>query len=65
MRTYQRICIQDYDVLAENGDHFEVKRGKEYLTSDVRDDGSVIVFTRYWHPAPVSIFAGELPFTRQ
>jgi len=62
MKTFSRICIKDYEVTAENGDHFEIKRGKEYLTSEEKD-GTVCVFTKFWVYVPVDLFAGELQFT--
>lgn len=69
MKTFQRICIVDYEV-----DGFLLKRGKEYLTSaegeapaiicpEHAERGYVTVFTTYWIKAPVSIFAGEIRFT--
>jgi len=61
--TFQRICIQDWEVTAENGDHFKVNRGKEYITSAVNKDGQVVVFGGFWVPVPVSVFAGERRFT--
>ena len=63
MKTFKRICIDDWEVAAENGDHFQVKRGKEYLTSDEHDDGTVTVFTNFWVRTPVEVFAGERSFT--
>ena len=55
MKTFNRICIEDYDT---------IKRGKEYLTSDVNELGCVTVFTSDWiHGVPVEIFAGERVFT--
>ena len=62
MITFNRICVQDWEVTAENGDHFKVERGKEYITSAV-EEGRVIVFGSFWVPVPVSVFAGEMRFT--
>ena len=61
MRIMKRICIKDWEVTAENGDHFSVKRGKEYTTSENRKDGTCTVFSNYWVRVPISHFAGELP----
>lgn len=63
MKTFNRICIKDWEITAQNGDHFEVKRANEYLTSDVLDDGTVMVFSNFWVPVPVEHFAGERMFT--
>ena len=62
MKTFKRICIQDYSLEAENGDRLELKGGKEYITT-AEKDGMVTVFTRFWVPVAVSLFTGERPFT--
>jgi len=55
MKTYERVCIKDFDPY--------LKRGKIYLTS-AEEDGEVTVFTSLWiHGVPVDIFAGEVVFT--
>ena len=54
MKTYERVCIKDFEPL---------KRGGIYLTS-AEENGSVTVFTSQWiHGVPVDIFAGEIVFT--
>ena len=63
MKTYHRVCITDFTLTAKNGDTLSLKRGKEYLTSDVNKDGDVTVFTNFWVPVPVGLFAGERQFT--
>jgi len=72
VKTFKRICIKDWEITAENGDYFKVERGKEYITSAVNDapkigpkneENCVIVFSSYWVPVPVDVFAGELQFT--
>jgi hypothetical protein len=62
VRTYRRICIEDYQLVAENGDTLVLTRGHEYITSDERD-GAVTVFTKFWVNVPVRLFAGEKVFT--
>ncbi len=64
MRTWNRVCIEDYAVEAQNGDRLELQRGKEYLTSDIAN-GSVVVFSSFWERVPARIFAGEQQFTRE
>ncbi len=61
-RTFQRICIKDYTLTAQNGDCLQLKRGKEYITSP-EQDGQVRVFSSYWAWVPADIFAGEQVFT--
>ena len=58
MKTYSRICLKDYTVEAQNGDKLELKRGKEYTTSEENND-KVVVFSNFWVPVPVNIFGGE------
>lgn len=63
MQTFNRICIKDFTVTADNGDSFTLKRGREYLTSAVGNAPSVVVFDTYWVHVPADIFAGEIEFT--
>ena len=62
MTTYQRICIQDHTISAQNGDSMTITRGKEYLTSE-EFGGEVTVFGPFWVKFPVIYFAGERRFT--
>jgi hypothetical protein len=64
MTTYHRICIQDFELTAQNGDRLVLKRGQEYLTSEVRkEDNTLVVITNYWVRVPANLFAGEILFT--
>lgn len=65
MRTFKRICIEDYVLEAENGDRLELKRGEEYITSPEHFDepDMVTVFASYWARVPMTIFAGARIFT--
>ena len=72
MKVYRRICIRDYSVSDEEGNTATVKKGKEYLTSEVGDapcigpspvKGHVIVFSDFWFPVPIHIFRERLEFT--
>lgn len=63
MKTWNRICIKSAEVVAQNGDRHAIERGKEYLTSHVRKDGTVVVFGSFWTPFPQELFAGEERFT--
>lgn len=69
MQTFNRICLEDFEVTDEHGKTFKVKRGKEYLTSDVNAapmlgpkpvENHVIVFSLYWVPVPLFVFGGEV-----
>ena len=63
MTTFKRICIEDSFIESENGERQELKRGQEYITGPIREDGKVIVFSTWWVPFPVVLFAGEKRFT--
>jgi hypothetical protein len=72
MQTFNRICLKDYEITDDNGRTAGVKRGEEYLTSNVNAapaigpepiENCVIVFGAYWFPVPVSVFGGETEFT--
>lgn len=69
MQTFNRICIKDFTVTDEAETSFTVKRGKEYRTSAVNSAPAigpepvkdhVIVFSNYWVPIPIDVFAGEV-----
>lgn len=60
--TFERICIKDYEITAQNGDHFKVKRGETVLTGP-DNDGECVVFKNYWVRVPVEHFAGAVQFT--
>jgi hypothetical protein len=63
MKTFQRICIQDFVMTAENGDCLNLKRGKEYITSE-EENGFVTVFMNYWVKVPINIFARGVVFSK-
>ena len=60
--TYKRICIEDYLLVAENGDCLELRRGIEYITSK-ETQGQILVYSSFWVLVPADLFAGELKFT--
>lgn len=63
MRTYKRICIEDY-IVEDEAVSFTLKRGKEYITTP-EDNGTVTVFTNYWlRDIPAKIFVAEKVFTK-
>jgi hypothetical protein len=55
MKTYIRICNKDFAQRDSEGTLFELKRGKEYVTSE-EEDGKVIVFSNFWVEVPVDLF---------
>ena len=63
MKTYNRICIQDNTITAQDGNTHTINHGKEYLTSHIDKDGDVVVFSNYWVSHPAINFAGEKIFT--
>jgi hypothetical protein len=61
MKIYERICLKDWSVEAENGDKQECFRGKTYTTTASDSNGMVTVFSGFWVNAPVSIFEPVTP----
>jgi hypothetical protein len=51
MRTFTRKCIKDF-----KQEGFELKFNEEYLTSDIMEDNTVVVFTSYWARVPLEFF---------
>lgn len=62
MKTFSRICIKDFSIKDRIGQCFELKRGKEYITSPEKD-GEVMIYDKFWVKVPINIFAGEIEFT--
>lgn len=71
MKTYKRICLKDHTV-TDGTNSFTLKRGKEYMTSEVNCapaigppavEGHVIVMSEFWVAVPADIFGGEVLFT--
>jgi hypothetical protein len=60
MKTFIRKCVKDF----KQG-NFELKFNEEYLTSDILEDGRVMVFTKHWARMPLEYFFGEDAFTTQ
>ena len=55
MKTFERVCIEDYKTL---------RRGEIYITSQLDEKATVVVFTQHWIvDVPVEIFDGEKEFT--
>lgn len=63
MQTFNRICIKDFELEAENGNRLILKRGKENITSS-EIDGEVTVFSNFWVKIPVDVFTGAIEFTK-
>ena len=61
--TYKRICIEDWWTEDRNGQRLELKRGTEYITSKMHDDGTITVMAGYWVRTPAAIWAGSKLFT--
>ncbi len=59
MKVLKRLCIKDWEITAQNGDHFSVEAGKVYTTSGASKEGRVMVFGRYWVRVPSECFTTE------
>lgn len=62
MKTFERICLEDYEKSDSEGNIFKIKRGDICLTS-IEKDNMVTVFKNFWVKVPISLFAGEKQFT--
>lgn len=53
----ERIARKEWEITAENGDHFKVEAGKQYTTT-IRpyEDGTVTLFSRFWVRVPFDVF---------
>jgi hypothetical protein len=60
MKTFIRKCVKAF-----RQEDFELKLDEEYMTSDLLEDGNVVVFTNYWARMPLEFFQGEKPFTTE
>jgi len=65
MKTHVRVCVKPFEITAENGDHFELKVGKEYTTSRDWEDGTCTVFSKYWVRVPTDRFEGVVEPNKQ
>lgn len=61
MKVYDRICLKNWFIEAENGDRLELHRGKSYTTSASQPDGTVTVFSRFWVTVPLDVFEPVTP----
>lgn len=54
----ERIARKQWEITAENGDHFKIVVGKQYTTT-VRpyEDGTVTLFSNFWLRVPFDVFA--------
>ncbi len=59
-KVYKRICIKNQAVKIENRYRVWILRGKEYATSHVRPDKTVLVYccSTPFPAVPVTYFAG-------
>lgn len=62
MTTYKRICLRDHTIADRKGNSMSVYRGKEYLTSNEKNN-LVTVFGPFWAKFPIDIFGGEIKCT--
>ena len=56
MVMFTAVCSQNWYIEAENGDRQDCKKGERYTVSSPRKDGTVMVCSTFWVPAPASIF---------
>lgn len=61
-KVYKRICTKTQTIKVKNGDLLTIERSKEYMTSAVRPDKTVVVFCTYapFPVVPAMHFAGAV-----
>jgi hypothetical protein len=63
MKTLIRYCIKNHTITDQQGNSFTVKSDREYTTSDVDENNTVVVFSDYWVRVPIEIFGHSRIFT--
>ena len=58
MKTSRRVCLKSWGVTADNGDHFEVVRGRTYETY-MDSAGELTVLSNFWVKVPTDCFLVE------
>jgi hypothetical protein len=61
---YERKCVQNYFLEDESGARAEIRKGKTYTVSE-ESNGKVVVFSRFWFPAPANCFAPTRAATKE
>ena len=63
MKMFKRICIESFAVKNESGDLLICERGEEHFTSDVCENGTIILIYETI-AVPEKYFAGaiEIPY---
>ena len=56
VETVKQLCIESFEVEAENGDYFKAQQGKEYTTTFPDNDGNVVVLSNFWVTVPANHF---------
>lgn len=60
--TVRRVANRDWHVEDRRGNRQDVHAGKDYeTTKDVFDDGTVILFNRFWVRVPAEVFGVSRP----
>jgi hypothetical protein len=57
MKVIDQLCIESFEVTAENGDYFKAEQGKVYTTTVPKDTSDMItLFSRYLVKVPKKNF---------
>ena len=59
MKVLSRLAIKNWELKAQNGDHFKLEKGKVYTTAAEPKNGKVTVFSNYWVPVPAECLTTE------
>jgi len=53
----EQLCIESYEITAQNGDHWKAEQGRRYTTTaPCSDKETITVFTNYWVRVPKKHF---------
>ena len=65
MITYKRKCIKSFSFKVKEGE-CKIKKGKEYITSDIKDNDTLILFDSlgWFTNIPKDIFDEGVLFTK-
>lgn len=64
MTTFRRECIEDYQIVDDDGTPIlKLKKGNSYITT-AEKDGKVLLFDQWWGAkVPIEVFGASKRFT--
>ena len=59
MKVLERLCIKDWSIEDQEGNRFDLEKGKTYTTAAEPKNGFITVFSNYWVPVPQECLTTE------